>query len=243
MNLITIGLTDCGRYENYERWIKDIPGIQTIKLSYHDKDFSVIDHCDGIVLTGGQDVHPRFYDKKEYLEFYRDKDMDINETRDEYEWKVMEYSQGNKLPLLGICRGLQLANVFFGGTLIPDIPASGKPDHSKIKEGDDRYHAIAVTTNSVLQKIAGTESGVVNSAHHQSADIIAENLVVNAVSEDGVIEGLERKEFYDHPYLMLVQWHPERMINQQSVFSRKVRESFLDAAARYNETRHANYEF
>lgn len=243
MKPITIGITDCGRYENYEKWIKDVPGIETIKLTYNDRDFSSIDQCEGIVLSGGQDMHPRFYNKREYLESYKDTLTDIDEMRDAFEWKVMEYAQEKKLPVLGICRGLQLANVFFGGTLIPDIPSTGKPDHSKIAEGDDRYHPISVTANCMLQKIAGTDTGVVNSAHHQSVDKVANKLIVNAVSEDGIIEGLERQEFYDFPYLMLVQWHPERMINQQSAFARKVRESFLDAALKYHELQIANYEF
>ena len=243
MKAITIGITDCGKYPNYEKWIEDVPGTEVIKLSYLDKDFSAMDRCDGIVLSGGQDVHPRFYNKMEHINFYKDTVPDIDERRDEFEWKVLEYAQEKKLPVLGICRGLQLANVFFGGSLVVDIPAAGMENHSKFKEGEDRYHPIAVSTNSVLNKIAGTGTGLVNSAHHQGAEKVAENLTVNALSPDGVIEGLERKDFYEHPYLMLVQWHPERMADQESAFSRNVRDSFLEAAKANYESRITNYEF
>jgi len=128
---------------------------------------------------------------------------------------------------LGICRGLQLANVFFGGNLIPDIPATGKPDHSKVN-GIDRYHNVSVVENSILKQIVGTTNGEVNSAHHQSADRIGNDLVISAISEDGIIEGLERKQTQDDPFLVLVQWHPERMTNLESVFSKNIKLRFLD---------------
>lgn len=229
MSQVRIGITDCGRYENYANWIKELPGVEVIKLTYNDPDFSAITDCDGILLSGGQDVHPRFYDKLEFMHFYKGTEPDIDEQRDAFEWKVLAYSQEKKLPVLGICRGLQLANAFFGGTLLLDIPCSGKNNHSKFREGEDRYHPIQVSAGSILQKISGKSTGIVNSAHHQSANEVAESLIVNAVSDDGVIEGLERKNFNDHPYLLLVQWHPERMTDRQSPFSAKIRNSFIEA--------------
>ncbi len=232
MDRITIGITDCGRYSNYANWIKTVQGVDVVKLSYHENNSSVIDQCNGIVLTGGQDVHPRYYNKMEYMDFYKGTIPDIDEKRDAFEFSVLEYTQKNKLPVLGICRGLQLANVFFGGTLLLDIPAMVKRNHSKIREGEDRYHTIAVTPGSALFKIAGTDTGVVNSAHHQSALMVAEDLTVTAVSEDGIIEALERQDFYTHSYLMLVQWHPERMNDLQSEFSLSIKNSFLEAGKR-----------
>ena len=226
MKKITIGITDCGKFRKYEEWIMNEPGVETIKLGYRDNNFDDIKKCDGIVLTGGEDVHPRFYNKPEYLKYCNPKEID--EKRDDFEWKVLSYSQEAKLPLLGICRGLQLTNVFFGGTLIPDILSFEKSDHAKDHE-IDRYHHVQISPGSLLQKIVGKEKGEINSAHHQSADNIATGLIANAVSQDDIIEGLERIEPGGKPFLMLVQWHPERMKNLDSEFSKNIRHSFLQA--------------
>mgnify|MGYP006195083185 FL=1 len=115
----------------------------------------------------------------------------MDERRDEFEWKVCEYIFKNQVPVLGICRGLQLVNVFLGGTLIPDLPTAGKENHSKYFEGKDRYHNIEIIHDSELSKITNIVFGDVNSAHHQSADIIAKPLKINTLSDDKVVEGLE----------------------------------------------------
>lgn len=227
MKEVVIGITDCSKYPAYEKWIISEPGVKVIKLSYRANNLDDVQNCDGLLFTGGEDVHPRFYSKPEYLPMCDQKAID--EKRDEFEMNVMQYGLEEQLPLLGICRGLQIANVFYGGTLIPDIPSSGKSNHSKIEEGNDRYHPVLVDPNSLLKKIVGIERGEVNSAHHQSADIIGNGLVVNAISEDGVIEGLERKEPAGKPFLLLVQWHPERIRMPESVFSKNIKESFLAA--------------
>ena len=228
MKNIVIGITDCEKYSNYDRWIQDEPGVEIIKLSYPENNFSDIEKCNGIMLTGGNDINPRLYNQAEYLAYCNPKDID--EKRDEFEWNVLQYAEEKQIPLLGICRGLQLVNIFFGGTLIPDIPAFGKFNHSKFKEGKDRDHLVEIDKNSILYKIVGQEVGEINSAHHQSADMPGNDLVVNALSPDGIIEGMERREADGKSFLMLVQWHPERMTNQESIFSKNIKQSFLDAA-------------
>jgi putative glutamine amidotransferase len=222
---ITIGITDCGKYNNYERWITK-EGVDVVKLSQNENNLRDLERCDGVILSGGEDVHPRFYNKDQYLELCHE----IDEKRDEFEWRVLEYTETNKVPLLGICRGLQMANVFFGGTLIPHIPAFGKFDHSRTASAD-RYHTIQVDPNSQLGRIVGTFSGEINSAHHQGADRIGKGLVVNALSPDGLAEGMERENGENNTFLQLVQWHPERMNDQESAFSKNIKERFLDACA------------
>ena len=232
-----IGITDCGeKYPIYERWIlsqqKKAGKIETIKLGYKHNNLEEIKQCDGIVLTGGEDIHPQFYDKLEYLSLCNPNFMD--EYRDEFEWKVCEYIFENQLPVLGICRGLQLVNVFLGGTLIPDIPtvidSNGATScHSKFYEGKDRYHAVEILHDSELSKITNIVFGEVNSAHHQSAAIVAKSLKINALSNDKIVEGLEWKDANSEHYLMLVQWHPERIINaEENSFSYKIRQNFVE---------------
>ena len=188
-----IGVTDCSKYANYSNWILEQGDtVEVVKLSYKTQNFTDIRQCDGVLLTGGEDVHPRFYNHPELYKYcYAD---DVSEERDAFEWKILEYTQKNALPVLGICRGLQIANAFFGGTLIPDIPHWGKFNHSKMPDDTDRYHEVAVDPNSWLHGLIKSEKGVINSNHHQSADRIGEGLIVSAFSPDGVVEALDRKD-------------------------------------------------
>jgi len=227
MKNIIIGITDCSKYKNYEQWFRKEKNVHVIKLSYHENNLTDIEKCNGILFTGGEDVNPRLYNQPEYLMYCNPKDID--ESRDAFEWKIMQHAEEKQLPVLGICRGLQFVNVFFGGTLVPDIPAFGKYNHSKLEQGKDRKHIIEVDKSSMLFKILGKKKGKVNSAHHQSADMPGFGLVVNAFSPDGIIEGMERREPGGRPYLLLVQWHPERMNEMHSEFSKNIKQSFLSA--------------
>ncbi len=226
MKKITIGVADCSKYEKYASWISHESGVEVIKLSHSLNDVDSIKRCKGILLTGGEDVHPRFYKQPELLQYcYPD---DVDERRDEFELEVIEYTQRQGLPLLGICRGLQIANVFFGGTLIPDLPSFGKYNHSKFGEGKDRYHSVSIDSQSQLSKITTLTIGEVNSAHHQAANHVGKDLVANCFSSEGVIEGLERIQPDGKPYLMLVQWHPERMNDQTNPLTAAIKKNFLD---------------
>ena len=228
---MTIGVTDCSKYANYANWmLAHSPAVKVKKLTRELPGFEAIKDCDGVVLTGGEDVHPRFYNRPDLYEYcYKD---DVSEARDEFEWQILEYTEANAVPVLGICRGLQIANVFFGGTLIPDIPRWGKFNHSKLPDDTDRYHSIQVDPASWLHKITGNAAGQVNSNHHQSADAIGSGLVVSALSPDGIVEALERKNPDEASFLCLVQWHPERMNDQDSNFVKNIRGAFIEASGK-----------
>lgn len=228
MSKLIIGVTDCSKYANYSSWIEAAgDDIETVMLSRSEDYGESLARCHAIVFTGGEDVHPAFYKKPEYLPYCNAHDISID--RDEFEMKLMQHAEKELLPVLGICRGLQFINVYYGGTLIPDIPTWGKYNHSKLDYHTDRYHRVSVDKNSWLYSIVGAKSGTINSAHHQSADMIGAGLVANAFSKDGVIEGLEKKEPGVGAFLCLVQWHPERMKDQSDPFVVKIREAFIDA--------------
>ena len=225
---ITIGITETeAHYSNYPIWIKgNNSEIEIIKLS--SANFDDLKKCDGIVLTGGIDTHPKFYNHQR-LDYPLAPDK-FDEARDEFELKIFEYAIKNSIPVLAICRGMQLVNVALGGDLIQDIEESGKQDHRK-HAGIDGQHEISVTKNSLLHQITGNEKGLINSAHHQALGKIATNLKVNAISPDGIAEGLEWKDQENKSFLLCVQWHPERLVQNQpnNPFTAEIRTQFLNA--------------
>ncbi|WP_336514123.1 gamma-glutamyl-gamma-aminobutyrate hydrolase family protein [Pollutibacter soli] len=232
MKRLTIGITECSKYENYYRWvIAELPDMEVIKLDYKNPDVDDIARCHGVLLSGGEDVHPSMYNKAEYINYcYVD---DVSLRRDEFEWKVMTVASTKNIPVLGVCRGLQFVNVFFGGTLIPDVITWGKFNHSKLPDGLDRHHQIKIDPTSYLFRLSNQLESSVNSNHHQSADKIGNGLVVAAVAEDGTVEAIEKKDPEQNGWIFLVQWHPERMFDQQSKMVTAVKQSFMDEAMRY----------
>ncbi len=218
-------------FQNYWNWFT--PGdldddLELVLLSFEKNNTEDIYRCDGFVLTGGIDVHPPVYNG----ELGYKNSPDIHEPdRDHFEAAIYRYSQLNKLPLLGICRGMQLVNVMEGGRLIQDLDG-GNERHRK--EETDKEHTIVAGADSLLYKIAGSGSGHVNSAHHQAIDpdAIGENLVVNAWDDDDdkIIEGLEFNDKAGKGFMLCVQWHPERMKNrEENPFSKNLKSEFLAA--------------
>jgi len=225
--ILKIGITDCGKYDNYRRWIETVEGVEAFKLSMHLQNADEVDQCDGVLFSGGEDVDPVLYGHPEYV-----KEFGLEEiipARDQLEFQVIQKVLVAKKPVLGICRGLQLINVFLGGSLIPDIPSllhSGF--HGKLK-GVDQVHAVHVDHETQLFEICGKGEGLVNSAHHQSAALPAPGLKVVARADSGIVEAMEWKEGGNKSWLQLVQWHPERMADQESPFSLNLRTAFLKA--------------
>lgn len=148
--------------------------------------------CAGLVLTGGGDVDPARYGAA------RLPTDEVDAGRDAEELALIDAFLAEKRPIFGICRGIQLLNVYFGGTLAQDIPG-----HS-----DGARHIVTTAENSRLRAACGARFET-NSWHHQAVQTVAPALRASALSEDGTIEGIE------HPFLPVfaVQWHPERMIN------------------------------
>jgi putative glutamine amidotransferase len=224
---LTIGITDTeARYSNYPLWIKgddsEIEIIQLIPENIHE-----LEKCNGIVLSGGIDTHPKFY-KNERLN-YPLAPEEFNVVRDEFELNVFKFAQDENIPILAVCRGMQLVNVALGGDMIQDIEESGKSDHRRHEE--DGVHEITVVNDSLFYEIIGAEKCTINSAHHQALNTIANDLKVSAFSPDGIAEATEWKEKKDKPFLLCLQFHPERLAKQPkgNSIANNIRKEFLKA--------------
>jgi putative glutamine amidotransferase len=221
-----VGITTSDtNFQNYPNWIAG-EGVEIVQLSYTEKNTQDFDSCDGFVLTGGIDVHPVFYQNARVD--YPNTTV-FNESRDLFEMQVFEFARQLNKPVLAICRGMQLVNIALGGNLIQDLQENGFENHRKGSERD-REHKIDVEPGTLLAQIAGVQQGFVNSAHHQGLDQIADELNVSAFSEDGVVEAIEYKDA-NKPFLLAVQWHPERMQIPASnlAFSQNIRSAFMEA--------------
>jgi putative glutamine amidotransferase len=174
-----------------------------------------LDGCEGIVLSGGSDVNPLRYEQAPHPETDPPDD-----SRDEREIAAVVAAVQKRLPLLAICRGLQLMNVALGGTLHQHIDGHDR-------KGEPDVHAARVEPSSRLAEIVCTEEYSVNSRHHQAADRIGQGLVVTARASDGVIEAVEIPA---SPFALGVQWHPEDRVATH-VGDRRLFEAFARAVA------------
>ena len=164
----------------------------------------LLDALDGLVLSGGEDVDPAHYGQVPHPDLGA-----VDPLRDAFELAIYRDASARRLPVLAICRGIQLVNVALGGTLWQDIP-SERPEalaHAQGTGRDDRTHPVDLTPGSRLARAVGTTRCEVNSFHHQSIRDLAPGLRVTARAPDGEIEGVEMAE--DEAWLLAVQWHPE----------------------------------
>lgn len=202
-----------------------------IPLIPHDPDTlrEIFDRLDGVFITGGVDVDPtRYGEPKSALCGTTDPD------RDAVEIALLQHALRRELPVLAVCRGIQILNVTCGGTLYQDVsaqvPAAMKHDFFPTPEQPSRKylaHDITVQPNSRMRHILGDAVVPVNSMHHQAIKDLAPNLVATAHAPDGIIEGVEGSA---GQYLVAVQWHPEELTDTQPGMARFFT-TFADAAS------------
>lgn len=228
-----IGITDHHRpnqhFDRYGAWLRSVdPSAELVKLSYLRKNLSDLSTLDGLLLTGGGDVHPSLYGMNEAI----GRVEEVDDLRDDFELKVIEEALEKDLPILGICRGMQIMNVYLGGTLHIDLVAAGFNDHAG-QNGAENRHPVQMVPNSLLEIVAGTRKQDVNSVHHQAPEKLGKGLMISAVSGDGVIEAAEWILKDRMPFLLLVQWHPERMESDHPC-SKNIAEYFLREAGTFS---------
>ncbi len=193
-------------------------GIGVI-LPYTDDDAQIneyVETFDGFLFCGGGDLDPKYYNEEPHP-----KTANISSKRDEFEFRMFHAVYPTGKPILGICRGEQVINVFLGGTLHQHIE-----NHSENRgcERGDRSHSVFVDEEGLLFDLVGKNSMPTNTYHHQCVKRLADGLVCDAMSEDGYIEAFHSPK---HPFCLGVQWHPELYHDDDE--SANIFKAFVDA--------------
>lgn len=205
-------------------------------LANVDESVQLLSQCDGLLLTGGGDVDPTMFGRG-------DEGTDwsgVSADRDRVELLLVEEANRLNLPIFGICRGIQVLAVAFGGTLIQDIPTRLSDTPIKHSQGQPRSrvtHEVTVIPNSRVAKIMGTHTLEVNSFHHQAVDQAPSDWRIVANASDGVIEAIE---YPGERFLLGVQWHPEDLVGEE-LYARRLFQEFAAACAGYCAVQRRNH--
>ncbi|MCS7245612.1 MAG: gamma-glutamyl-gamma-aminobutyrate hydrolase family protein [candidate division WOR-3 bacterium] len=202
-------------YENYIRYLHDIAEIKFIPDEIgeiHPRKYK------GLILIGGEDVHPKFYNEENLY-------SEIDEERDIIEFEILDKFVNYQRMVFGICRGLQVINVFFKGSLYQDIPKQLNSYIHKYYEdktpkqvevfNNDTYHKVKIISENPFFKEI---EFIVNSRHHQAIKDLAKDFYAFAISEDGIIEAIAHKKLL----IFAVQWHPERVKSEYNKISKRI---------------------
>lgn len=236
-----IGITLSGTIQAPEYCWPSRHGFDYLKRSYHkavvvsggvpillantiDKSLikEYVKYIDGLLISGGEDMDPKYFRQKPHKSI-----SPSPPERDIFELNMIKYAMKRKIPIFGICRGLQVLNIALGGSLYQDLSCMPQKTlrHADPKETDKLFHKVKVEKGTLLHKIIGKQTIEVNSSHHQTISEIGGRLRVAAFSSDGVVEGLE---FPGYGFLIAVQWHPEMILKRNH--SKKLFEAFILAA-------------
>lgn len=203
----------------YSLAVRASGGLPFVTPCLADKAYAaaMVARSDGVLLTGGDDIQPDLYEAKISKEV-RETVAGVDATRDLFELMVIEETFRQRKPLFAICRGHQLVNVAFGGSLVVDIPSQVPEaiDHRRMDRKNECVHEVALTRGSQIWKIARNSELGVNSSHHQAVERVAEPFEVTGRSSDGIIEAMELKAEAGEllPFFMAVQFHPERLFDR-----------------------------
>jgi len=225
-----IGVTHCRKLEDYRQAVLHVGGeVRVLDATMSAAD--ALEGVDGLLLTGGEDVEPARYGETALPEI-----TDIDAKRDEFEIGLVAEARSRRLPLLAICRGVQLLNVACGGTLVQDIASqlNGGTEHLFAVPPHQSYdlaHEIWIDKGTLLaqlmnDRLNGVDTCDVNSRHHQAVKTVAPGFRVSATAPDGIVEAIEDPSV---PFCLGVQWHPENFWRTGEF--RPLFEGFLEASA------------
>jgi putative glutamine amidotransferase len=186
---------------------------------------AALQRVEGVLFSGGADIDPRLYGE----EIDPRAGVEVDPQRDQVELPLARAAWEAGVPVLGICRGIQTLAVALGGSLYQDLTLAGRAGRVHRAERGDATHPVQVAPCSRLAALLGADSLVVNSAHHQAVKVVAPGLVVTALSPDGVIEAVEAPA---RPFVVAVQWHPERMLDRDPRMA-QVFAALVQAARRF----------
>jgi len=208
-----IAVAPCRKMTDYLESVRLAGGDPWEISSAADQVGTVVSSCAGLLLTGGADVAPERYGEPRHSTV-----TDVDAARDEYEIALVRAARAARLPVLAICRGLQVMNVAAGGSLVQDIPSQvgTAVPHQVPNPKDAIAHDVSIVPGSRLAELMGgaVVDGrlAVNSRHHQAVQRIAAGFVVTASASDGVVEALELPQA---PFCVGVQWHPENFVESR----------------------------
>ncbi|MBO0737253.1 MAG: gamma-glutamyl-gamma-aminobutyrate hydrolase family protein [Alphaproteobacteria bacterium] len=195
--------------ENYCNAVRHAGGLPILLPHDSDAAEAYLDRIDGLIVTGGGfDVDPKLFGAA-----VRHPSVKTKDRRTAFEFAVAKGALAREMPLLGICGGQQLLNVVLGGTLIQHIPdeVPNCVAHRQANPRNEPGHTVRIVAGTLLHRITGADTLGVNSAHHQAVKAVAQGVVIDAVAEDDVVEGIENPR---HRFCLGVQWHPEFEISQ-----------------------------
>lgn len=220
---LTDNIADTGM-NNYTRAVAQHGGIPRCITPGDEPSIAGLD---GLLLTGGGDIHPDYFNQPRHSSL-----MYVNEARDELEIPLFQQALAADLPVFGICRGIQIMSVAMGGSLYQDIEDTVPRKtlyHPKTISGDSQ-HEIEISEESLLRELIGERVDAVNSAHHQAVDELGEGFVVTARTEDGIVEAMENPS---KGFMLGVQYHPERMLKEPEMHEHaaKLFAAFIKAAS------------
>jgi putative glutamine amidotransferase len=184
----------------------------------------IVARVDGLVLSGGEDIGPARYGATRH-----ERTGEPHDARDRCEIALLTAAREARLPVLAICRGLQVANVALGGTLVQDLP-SERPStttHDRSDARAARVHEVGIAGGSRLAAAVGARTITVNSSHHQAVDRVAPGLAVTATAPDGVVEGAEWTGDADW-WMLGIQWHPEELMQTPEGWDRALFAAFRE---------------